>query len=299
MSKRSCRALIAGLCTALAAGMPIPAISASAEYIGTYIWQEDDADFGGFSGLEISDDGTELTVLSDRATLRWGTITRNADGRIEAVKTTGGSRLRDSKGKVLKPGQLGDSEGLAIDANGRIYVSYEGLHRVVAYDRPDGPAILLNSPDAFKSFEPNKGLESLAVSPEGTIYTMPERSKAEDQPFPVWRLRDGEWDQPFQIPRRGPWLPVGSDFGPDGRFYLLERDFWGVLGFRSRVRSFALGEDGFTDEQELLVAGPMRFDNLEGIAVWQDDKGVRLTMISDDNFLFVQRTELVEYRVVP
>lgn len=39
-----------------------------------------------------------------------------------------------------------------------------------------------------------------------------------------------------------------------------------------------------------------RHDNLEGLSVWQDAQGVRLTMVSDDNFMFFQRTEFVEYR---
>lgn len=41
-------------------------------------------------------------------------------------------------------------------------------------------------------------------------------------------------------------------------------------------------------------------DNLEGISVWQDPDGrIRLTMISDDNFMVFQRTEIVEYAVDP
>ena len=44
--------------------------------------------------------------------------------------------------------------------------------------------------------------------------------------------------------------------------------------------------------------GAVRHDNLEGLAVWRDDSGaIRLTMISDDNFNLLQRTELVEYAV--
>lgn len=40
-----------------------------------------------------------------------------------------------------------------------------------------------------------------------------------------------------------------------------------------------------------------RHDNLEGLSVWRDAQGLRLTMVSDDNFMFFQRTEFVEYRV--
>jgi hypothetical protein len=40
-------------------------------------------------------------------------------------------------------------------------------------------------------------------------------------------------------------------------------------------------------------------DNLEGLSVWRDDQGVlHATMISDDNFIFVQQTQIVEYRLL-
>ena len=51
------------------------------------------------------------------------------------------------------------------------------------------------------------------------------------------------------------------------------------------------------DDQILLETRPLQYDNLEGISVWDDGVGMRITMISDDNFLFVQRTEIVEYRL--
>jgi hypothetical protein len=90
---------------------------------------------------------------------------------------------------------------------------------------------------------------------------------------------------------------VGADFRPDGRFYLLERSF-GPLGFRSRVRSWHLAEDGGQDERLHLQTERRTHDNLEGLAVWRDSADrIRLTMISDDNFLFFQSTEVVEYAI--
>ena len=58
-----------------------------------------------------------------------------------------------------------------------------------------------------------------------------------------------------------------------------------------------LTAEGPKDEEILLTTRPLQYDNLEGISVWDDGQGIRLTMISDDNFLIVQRTELVEYRL--
>jgi len=81
--------------------------------------------------------------------------------------------------------------------------------------------------------------------------------------------------------------------GPDGQLYVLERDFLGI-GFRSRVRRFDLTGG---NEQILLETRLRQHDNLEGISIWQDDQGVRMTLISDDNYRAFQRTEIVEYRL--
>ncbi len=88
---------------------------------------------------------------------------------------------------------------------------------------------------------------------------------------------------------------MGADFGHDGRLYVLERGFNG-LGFRTRVRSFDISNGIAGDEKVLFNKGIGRHDNLEGISVWRDAAGlIRLTMISDDNFRFLQQTEIVEY----
>jgi hypothetical protein len=139
----------------------------------------------------------------------------------------------------------------------------------------------------------NASLEALAIDSDGTLYTIPERSGGATQPFPVFRLRNGIWDQPFSIPRRGAFLVTGADIGPDGQLYVLERDFLGI-GFRSRVRRFDLTGG---NEQILLETRLRQHDNLEGISIWQDDQGVRMTLISDDNYRAFQRTEIVEYRL--
>src|SRR5690606_34680041 len=98
--------------------------------------------------------------------------------------------------------------------------------------------------------------------------------------FPVFRFRNGAWDQPFTLPRRGGFLPVGADIGPDGRFYLLERELSSIFGFKSRVRRFDLSETGLTGEVTLLETASGTHDNLEGLAVWRDGAGaIRLTMI--------------------
>ena len=276
-----------------------PAAADSLEFVATHVWSspQEDPDFGGFSGLEISDDGRAFHALSDRAHLYWGSIDRDASGRIRGLNIAGRSHLTDSKGNPLTVGRLGDSEGLAVAADGRIWVSFEGLDRLAVYDTPDSPAGRVRKPPPEARLRVNSGMEALAIQPDGTLLTLPERSGGARQPFPVLRYRDGKWDQPFEISRDEDWLPVGADIGPDGKLYLLERGFHGILGFSARIRRFELGPDSISEGEVLLTTNPLQYDNLEGLSVWHDGQDIRLTMISDDNFLFVQRTELVEYRL--
>lgn len=265
----------------------------TAQFVGSYIWHNGIAGFGGFSGLELSQDGRRFAAISDRGTWFEGRLARSGD-RISRVDSVQARALRDTEGAPLSDLRT-DAEGLAIGDDGHAFVSFEGVHRVWVYPASDGPAERLTPHPEFKGLQSNSSLEALAIDARGWLYTLPERSGAMSRPFPLYRYRNGVWDRLLSIPRRGNFLPVGADFGPDGLFYLLERDFAGI-GFRSRVRRFHISPDAVRDEQELLVTGTGRHDNLEGIAVWRDNRGrIRLTMISDDNFRFFQRTEFVEY----
>ncbi|MWB76515.1 esterase-like activity of phytase family protein [Pseudooceanicola sp. 216_PA32_1] len=247
---------------------------------------------GGLSGLDLSDDGGSFVALSDRGRLFRGALTRKG-GRLTGVSVTDGVILTGPDGQALS-GPMTDAEGLARDRHGRLFVSFEGRHRVWRYDARGLHPQPLPQPPFADALQTNSGMEALAIDPRGRLYTLPERSGALTRPFPVWRY-NGRWRQVFTIPRRGPFLPVGADFGPDGRLYLLERDFTGI-GFRSRIRAFTLDAGRATGETVLLVSRNRQFDNLEGIAAWRDTDGaIRLTMVSDDNFRWFQRTEIVEY----
>ena len=298
MLRRLGRALgLGAVLAALHAGQAATVTEPSrVEFVGSYVWTMKHPAFGGFSGLELSQDGTRFTALSDRATIVTGSLLREG-GRISGVEATPPQPLHDSAGRLLAD-ENADPEGLAMAGDGTLYVSFENNTRVARYQSPEAPAQRLPSPPAFRAMQANSGLEALAIDARGRLYTLPERSGALSKPFPVYRWTGKDWEQPFAIPRSGKFLPVGADFGPDGALYFLERDFAGIFGFRSRIRRFTLDETGITAEETLLTTSTGSHDNLEGLAVWADPDGaIRLTMISDDNFFPLQRTEFVEYRL--
>lgn len=265
------------------------------QFVSSFTFSLSDRKFGGFSGFELSDHGQNFTSVSDRGAILTGSIQRE-NGVIIRVVPRSLTQLRDTKGKPLRAWRDIDAEGLAIGKGGRIYVSFEHFHRVWTYDDPYSPAFWVRPYRRFLGLPPNASLEALAIGPEDALYVIPEESGKITRPFPVFRYAKGKWTVPFGLPRRGEFVPVGADFGPDGKLYVLERLSIGFLAFASRVRRFAVSENQLSNEETVLQTAIGVHDNLEGLSVWRDDVGaIRLTMISDDNFNFGQRTEIVEY----
>lgn len=257
-------------------------------------WRDPDPRFGGFSGIEVMDDGAALVAISDRGSWARAEMIRE-DGRLTGLRTTGIGPLLGIDGGALAPPNA-DAEGLALAPDGSLYVSFEAFHRIRRYRDIAGPAEDVPAHPDFRRLQSNSGLEALAIDTAGAIHAVPERSGAWERPFPVYRLQGDAWDTDLALRRDGTFLVTGADFGPDGRLYLLERDFRWLGGFATRVRSFRPGPDGLADEQTLLETGFGALENMEGISVWRDPTGrTRVTLIADDNFFVLQRTVVAEY----
>lgn len=289
MPSRIRLALIAGI-IAIA---PTIAATENAAHIGSYTWNAASKKHGGFSGIEVSDDGMRFTVIGDKGAIVEGHFIR-VDGRISDVVSVM-TKLKNTNGKsVSKPDS--DAEGLAIAADGQIFISFEHRHRVWSYSDHKSAATWLPRHPDFKHLKSNDGLEALAIAPDGTLFAVPEKSGKDI--IHIYRYKGGKWDRPFGIPRVGTFKAVGADFGPDGKFYLLERTLKSIFGFKTRIRRFEIHGDTIGGAEVVLQTVSGQHDNLEGLSVWRDQAGdIRLTMIADDNFNFYQRSEFVEYRL--
>lgn len=287
-------ALLPGM--SLAAETPLAQKAPGVTYLGKMPWFDRGSrqGFGGFSGLEVSADGTSFRAITDNALTVTGRFVRD-EGVITDLEVDPLEALLFADGSpIWANGDAKDAEGLAALPNGEFVVSFEGQHRLSMFG-PDRRARDVPAAPEFASFGKNSGLEALAVDAQGALYALPERSGRLTHPFPVYRFQDGQWDVAFHIPRDEGFLPVGGDFGPDGLFYLLERAFPGY-GFKSRVRRIAFDDTGITRDERLFTSITGAFDNLEGLSVWQDAEGhIRLTMLSDDNYKWFQQTQFVEF----
>ena len=261
---------------------------------GAMRWKIDAPWFGGFSGIEITGNGTEMTVITDRGQLVEATLQRKK-GKVTGVYVDGLKRLGKSGGGRLHK-KASDAEGLAIDDSGRAHVSFEHRHRIMEADLGNGRTRGRIKLPFQNELGENAGVEALAVAPDGTLFALIEKAPASGAPFPLYAYKNGKWGVSARVPQRGPFVPVGADFDSKGRLWVLERAAT-PLGFRSRIRLFDLNAAP-AREYTLLTTLPARYDNLEGISVWDDPSGrMHITMISDDNFMRILRTQIVEYRV--
>ena len=280
------------LTAALAAGIALSALAQEPGLLGAFAIRSEHPMVGGLSAVEITDDGAGLVALSDRGALIRGQISRDAAGRVVALALAEpellNARNGDRGGRATR-----DSEGLAIADDGRMFLSFEGDHRVVLH-HAHGDTVLPAAP-GFAVLQPNASLEALAVDAQGTLYTLPERSGDWDTDFPLFRYANGTWDESWTIPREGRFLPVGADFDDQDRFYLLERDFSILFGFAGRIRRFEVTADGMAGGDTIWQSPHGGFSNLEGLSVWRDGQDrLVASMVSDDNFSPILPTELVE-----
>lgn len=233
---------------------------------------------GGLSAIELSEGGTRFTALSDRGTLIFGVLERG-QGVLTGARITARRSLE------------GDIEGLAQSARG-LYVSTEGAAPQILRLGADGAPVAQLDLDGLPQMGLNTGAEALAVAPDGALWLAPEA--LDGGRVALWRYAADRWHLAMTLPADPVMRPVGADFGPDGRLYLLERGFWG-LGFSSRLRS--VREDG-TDLREELRFPFGTHGNLEGVSVWRDGTGqLWATMVEDDNQKPFLSGAIVEYRL--
>lgn len=235
-----------------------------------------------------------MTVISDRGQVTQAALQRS-NGRISGVGILSSSRLGKPAGGRLHK-KASDAEGLAIASNGNAFVSFEHHHRIMRTNLITGHTSGRINLPFENTMGDNSGVEALAISADGTLFAVAEQAQAGGAPFPLYAYKHGNWRVSARIPKRGPFLPVGADFDTKNRLWLLERAAT-PLGFRSRVRLFII-DPSEPREYTLLTTIPARYDNLEGISVWNDKDGqMYVTLISDDNFMRILRTQIVEYTV--
>lgn len=272
---------------------------------------------GGLSGLLVGDGGTRLLAITDDGLTLRATIERNTDGRVTGLSAADLLPMTDAdgllRGKMEADSEAIDRIGPAADGGQTVLVSFEGRPRVmrgvVAGDGRLGPLEDVPLPEMISGLRWSKGLESLAAVPPalggpGAFLVIAERpphqSTGNDRP--AW-LVEGDRVRTLTVADDG-FDITDARFGPDGHLYLLERLFSIGDGVRARLRRIEAGDiaGGATLVGATVLEADSSFqiDNMEGMDFWTAPDGrTMLSLLSDDNRSFLQRTVYLEFEVDP
>jgi hypothetical protein len=258
--------------------------------------------FGGLSGIDMIE-GDKVLFISDSSTYVTARLVHEGGRLVGLADTEIGSLFPD--GDMSKTS--GDAEDVALDPNDRsrgVIVRERQANAMLAFDlaggRPENfEPKFVGVPD--RVLRSNSGLESVAYAPAssslaGEIITIGERPLRGETDLTGWVAGKGS----FSIVRRDKYDVSSARFLPNGDLILLERRYapaWGIAMRLRRIAGDTIRIGARIDGDILLDAGmTSQIDNMEGLAVSQDEAGrTILTVVSDDNFSILQRTLILQF----
>jgi hypothetical protein len=251
----------------------------------------------GLSDIKFQDQ-SRFVAVTDEGLLVRGALALDAGGRPTGLNDVAVRPLTDPDGQALVPKYLADAEGLAILPNGELLVSFERLHRVWRYDREGrwlGERVI---PDF--AFTENEGMEGIGA----TVHADQFWAAGEDGG--LWwcfTVRCGVFISPPAVTPTDDDLRTTSLVTLDGTIYRLERAYHAARNTNTiQISELELvegaAEPSLAWRTLATFTAPATVDNFEGIAaVRRPDGGVRLYILSDDNFNPGQRTLLLAFDV--
>ena len=284
----------------------------SLRYSSGIVFSSDNEKLGGLSGIRVLESGMRFLAISDEGAWLSGDIIRDEKGKITGIGNAQIKKLRNTKGKKITSKRKGDAEGLEIFGDTAL-VSFERKSRIYSYKIKNGG--LKNKAKKFRpSIEQiklpnNNGLEAISVLQQPStsklstarIAVFSENSLDKNGNIRGFVGEGNKWEE-FSVKEFGGYKITDATLLPDDSLLILERQFAISTGPQIRIRRLQAANivGGALLDGEIIFEADIRhqIDNLEGISSWVNDQGqLMLTMISDNNFSFLQRNVLLEFEL--
>lgn len=323
--------MIALLATVLAALPPAPAVTATArpiqvsasaialnpedpsqtrvgrlQFLAGFVLSSDDATFGGLSGLLV--EGDRALMISDRGDWFLARLSHDATGRLTGIADVRvAPMLGIGNEKIAHSRSRGDAEAVARLADGRLLVSFEQRHRLWIYAPGDDPAnarpTSIGAPLAVIRGKPNGGIEAVEEIEPGRLLALSETLRSPEGDLVGFYIGySGRRLETLRVAADGAFVPTDLARLPSGDVLLLERRFSYLGGVASQVRLIPKAQLNVLRLRPKPVARlerPLNIDNFEGLAVSERGGETLVYMVSDDNFSVLQRTLLLQFRLLP
>lgn len=265
--------------------------------------------FGGLSGLRLDANGERFVAISDKAT--WFTGRLVYSGReIVGLAEVEAAPMLGPDGQPLTARRWYDTEAIARDG-ALIYAGIERVHQLLRYDfGRDGVAArgeVMPAPAGLRKLPNNGGIEALVMVPKdqplaGTLIAISERG-LDAEGNTIGFLIGGRRPGSFAVRRSEGYDISDAALLPQGDLLILERKFSWTTGVGIRIRRIALAPlaPGATIDGRTIFEADLGYeiDNMEALDVHVDAEGETvLTMLSDDNFSVLQRTLLLQFKLL-
>ncbi len=285
------------------------------DFVGGIEVESSFREVGGLSGLVVDPGGSGFIAITDNGLMLRAAVDRDGEGRPIGLSDGRLKRIRGLNGGEKAFRWDADTEGFDItqrDGKAIAGISFEGTPRVMLGAMEDdgfvGPLKPIALPPGARRLRNTKGLETMAFGPVGSRFEgaevilaerAPRDSSADDRPG--WVV-GGSAPAAFFLKAVGDYDATDAKFGPDGDLYVLERLYSLAEGVRTRIRRLPQAEivDGATVEGETIFEASLadQIDNMEGLSFWtRGDGATMISLISDDNRSFLQRTLYLEFRL--
>jgi hypothetical protein len=261
-----------------------------------------DGRFGGLSGLVVTPSGDVISI-SDRGF--WLIARLVLDERGYLVGITDGEM-----GRLAGPGGLPvgrrqqDAEDIALLPDGTAIVSFEHDHRLWRYYPSaipfQGQVEPVAPPPGIDQLPANGGIEALGSLADGRLLALVEGLSVAGGGRLGWvRSPAGAWETLSYVPAPD-FLPSGAAGLANGDALVLERRFIDPFTYEARLTRVPGGEiragARLSGRELARLSPPLSLDNFEGVAVRPGPTGETLVyLISDDNYLPIQRTLLLQF----
>lgn len=281
------------------------------EFIGGLVLNSDNPLFGALSSIRFLPDHENVIIVMDTGHWLSGRVTRDPEGRLNSLEDVRIAPIKDrfSRGEPSKYDM--DSEGVVF-RDGNALVSFERRHRVDVYpgldflhSRPSRTIPTLIPPKLLKS---NGSFETIAVALktsllQGSAVVVAERSLDEDGNLYA-AILEGPMRGRFTVRHRDSFDVSDGVFLPNGDLLLLQRRFTMASGIGLRIVRIEAGDirPGAVADGETLIEADLgeQIDNMEGLdAFVAPDGSTHLVLVSDDNHSILQRSLMLEFRLLP
>ncbi len=294
-----------------AAGVPLDPTNPSRtqvgrlRYLGGVALTSPDKGFGGLSGLMFEPACNRLLAVNDTGS--WFILQPEESGdRLIGVRAAHIAPILDMKGQPPDRKYSADAEAVMRDlVTGDTLVWFELDHRAQRYRGVSAcdPGTLataahaVDRPAAIRGWKSNRGVEAASV--DGTAILL----FAESEPAGAGRMAavrlEGTEAILLSYPAPDGLLATSAaELGP-GVHLLLQRRVPRMRRLAVTISLLRPGTDGRLEREEIArLEPPLTVDNMEGLAIRRERGRIFLYLVSDNNFLPVQRTLLMKFELL-